>query len=433
MERLVEKLPPKIDLKYKIKRVCAYARVSTGKDSMLHSLSAQVSYYQDYIQSHPGWKFCGVYADEAISGTKEQRAEFQKMLAECRKGNIDLVITKSISRFARNTVTLLRSVRELKQMGVEVFFEEQNIYSLSTDGEFMLTILASFAQEESRSVSENMKWRVQKNFEEGKPWGMNTYGYKCVKGQLQIKPAEAEVVRRIYREYLEGKGRHTIAKELNREGIKAHKSDKWYSSAVHWILTNYAYTGNLILQQTYQIDYISKKCVKNRGELPKYHAQDTHEAIIPMELFERVQKEVQRRAQHYYSDKPKSPDCIFTRMIRCPYCGAYYHRKKGLRVFQWRCHTYLIKGKEFCSQSKTIPEDTLLAVTAEVLGMDDLSSKVLAESLEYIEAKEGNTLVFHFLDGRVVERVWQDRSRRESWTPEMREEARKANLRKGKK
>ena len=180
----------------KKKRVAAYARVSSGKDAMLHSLSAQVSYYSDYIQSN-GWEYAGVYADEAITGTKDKRDGFQKLLAECRNGNVDMVITKSISRFARNTVTLLETVRELKALGVDVFFEEQNIHTMSADGELMLTILASYAQEESLSVSENMKWRIRSNFEEGMPWNGTIYGYRINNGKYVIKNDEATVVKRI--------------------------------------------------------------------------------------------------------------------------------------------------------------------------------------------------------------------------------------------
>ena len=167
MERVVERVDALIPAQPKALRVCAYARVSTGKDAMLHSLSAQVSYYSKMIQSHNGWMYCGVYSDEAVTGTRGERAGFQHMIEECRQGNIDLVITKSISRFARNTVTLLQTVRELKSLGVDVFFEEQHIHTMSTDGELMMTILASYAQEESLSASENQKWRVRKAFENG--------------------------------------------------------------------------------------------------------------------------------------------------------------------------------------------------------------------------------------------------------------------------
>ena len=173
--------------------VAAYARVSSDKDAMLHSLSEQVSYYNGYIQKHPGWKFCGVYADEAKTGTKDTRANFQRMLSDCRAGKIDLIITKSISRFARNTVTLLQTARELKAMGIDIFFEEQNLHSNSPAGEFVMTVLASVAQEESRSTSENMKWRIRKNFEEGMPWSGTMLGYRMRDGQLVVDDEEAQL------------------------------------------------------------------------------------------------------------------------------------------------------------------------------------------------------------------------------------------------
>ena len=180
----------------KKKRVAAYARVSSGKDAMLHSLSAQVSYYSDYIQNN-GWEYAGVYADEAITGTKDKRDGFQKLLTECRNGNVDMVITKSISRFARNTITLLTTVRELKELGVDVYFEEQNIHTASADGELMLPILASYAQEESLSASENQKWRVRQNFQNGKPWRGFMMGYRFDGEKYVVVPEEAEIIKTI--------------------------------------------------------------------------------------------------------------------------------------------------------------------------------------------------------------------------------------------
>ena len=177
------------------KRVAAYARVSSGKDAMLHSLSAQVSYYSEHIQSHPEWEYAGVYVDEALTGTKDNREGFQRLLADCRAGKVDMVLTKSISRFARNTVTLLETVRELKTLGADVYFEEQNIHSLSGDGELMLTILASYAQEESRSVSENCKWRIRKKFQQGIPANWRFVRLPHQHGEIAVHPVEAEVVR----------------------------------------------------------------------------------------------------------------------------------------------------------------------------------------------------------------------------------------------
>lgn len=203
----------------------SYSRVSNGKDTMLHSLSAQVSYYSNLIQNHEGWIYCGVYSDEALTGTKENRDDFQRLIEDCRAGKIDLVITKSISRFARNTVTLLNTVRELKSLGIGVFFEEQNINTLNAEGELLITILASYAQEESLSASENVKWRIQNDFKQGKlPLSVwNIYGYKRTSdGGLEIVPEEAEVVKTIYRLYLDGLGILKIAKYLNEMGVECN-------------------------------------------------------------------------------------------------------------------------------------------------------------------------------------------------------------------
>ena len=422
MERNVQVVRPTLPTAAQIKRVCAYARVSSGKDEMLHSLSAQVSYYQRFIQSRAAWKFCGVYADEAETGTKDSREQFQKMLAECRKGNIDLIITKSITRFARNTVTLLQAVRELKDMGIEIYFEEQNIFTLSTEGEVMLTILASYAQEESRSASENQLWRVKRNFEEGKVWGMQIYGYKAVDCQLQIIPEEAEVVKRIFTEFLSGKGREAILHGLNNDGIKPRRSEQWQRTSISNILRNYAYTGNLILQKTFREDFMSKKSIVNDGRKPKYHCLETHEPIISMEIYLQTQAEIERRNAHL-PKKPPNLMHLFTSLIRCPYCGANYRRCKGYSSWLWRCNTFVVHGKQVCSESKQIREDTMVSVTEDVLGINGLSYKSIHDAVDYIEAYEGNRLVFHLKNGEVVERDWQDRSRAESWTPAMKLQA----------
>ena len=199
MEKIVRKISPSVPPVPARLRVAAYARVSSGKDAMLQSLAAQVSYYSNLIQQRLDWEYAGVYADEALTGTKDTRPEFQRLIADCKDGKIDLIITKSISRFARNTVTLLETVRELKLLGVDVYFEEQNIHSMSGDGELMLTILASYAQEESRSVSENCKWRIRKRFQQGEIVNLRfMYGYRINNGQIEIDQEQAEIVRMIY-------------------------------------------------------------------------------------------------------------------------------------------------------------------------------------------------------------------------------------------
>ena len=232
-------------------RVCAYARVSSAKDAMLHSLSAQVSYYSSYIQQNPDWEYKGVYADEAFTGTKDNRPEFQRLLNDCRAGKLDLIITKSISRLARNTVTMLETVRELKALNIDIYFEEQNIHSLSGDGELMLTILASYAQEESLSVSENCKWRIRTQFAKGRPVSISMLGYKLIQGKLVIIPEEAEVVRMIFCDYLSGMSKVGIAQKLNELGIKTKRGGIWHESMVKYLLENEKYTGDMLLQKTF--------------------------------------------------------------------------------------------------------------------------------------------------------------------------------------
>lgn len=302
MERIIEKRFIGGPKQPKATRVAAYARVSSGKDAMLHSLSAQISHYSETIQSHPGWLYAGVYSDEAKTGTKDSRPGFQRLLKDCRAGKIDLVLVKSISRLARNTVTLLETVRELRALGIDVYFEEQNIHTLSYEGELMLTILASYAQEEALSVSENQKWRVQKNFKEGRPWNSTMLGYRNVNGTLVIVPEEAAIVRRIFAMYLDGMGVQMIANTLNAEGVRTRFGGEFNHSGMQKILRNYAYTGNLLLQKTYREDCLTKKDYPNRGERPKYHAAETHEPIISLEDFERVQAELARRADIFCSE-----------------------------------------------------------------------------------------------------------------------------------
>ena len=419
------KRPPRLAQK---ERVAAYARVSSGKDAMLHSLSAQVSHYSSLIQNHGEWLYAGVYADEAKTGTKNSRENFQRLLDDCRAGKIDMVITKSISRFARNTVTLLETVRELKALGVDVFFEEQNIHTLSGDGELMMTILASYAQEESRSASENQKWRIKRNFEEGKPWNGTILGYRMEDGIYVPLADEADLVRLIYGLYIDGWGTYRIAKHLNKAGILTRKGNAWTHSSLQKLLRNYAYTGNLLLQTTFIADHISKESRINHGELPMYHCENSHEAIIPMPEFEKAQEIRQERSRTHFHDADGSAVYPFRGKLVCEGCGKHYRRKTVRRGPIWICATYNTRGKEFCPTSKAIPEDTLMEVTAEVLEMEAFEETAFLERVDHIEVGAGNRLTYIFRDGTKVCMVWKDRSRRESWTKDMRETARKAAL-----
>ena len=423
MARIVEKVQQNKVVAPAVTRVAAYARVSSAKDAMHHSLSAQISRYSSLIQKTPGWIYCGVYADEAMTGTKDDRAGFQKLLKECRAGNIDMVITKSISRFARNTVTLLGTVRELKALGVDVFFEEQNIHSSSATGELMLTVLASFAQEESLSASENQKWRIKKNFEEGKPWNYTVFGYRNNKGIFEVYEKEAEIVRLIYKKYLEGMGLCAIRDWLNDNGILTRFDSKWTHRAVAIILKNEIYTGQLLLQKTYRENHITKKKLQNSGQLAMYRAEETHEAIIDKETYNKVQQEMFRRKEKFNAGDKSSERYPFSGMIMCDCCGASYRRKVTSARVVWICSTYNSTGKKDCPTSRAIPEETLKAEVSAVIDTASFDENVFYEEIKSIRACDDCKLIIEKTDGEKIERVWTPPSRKDSWTPEKREKA----------
>lgn len=435
--REVIKLDAKKILPVQRKRVAAYVRVSSGKDAQLHSLSAQISYYNNYIGSRGDWELAGIYADEAMTGTKDNRPEFQKMLADCRAGKIDMVIAKSITRLARNTVTLLETARGLKALGIDVYFEKENIHTLSTDGELMLTLLASFAQEESRSVSENMKWRIKKKFEQGYSTYIDMYGYRFLDNTLQVVPEEARVIQQIFADYLSGMGKAAIAKKLNRQNIPAKSGNLWRGATVRNILANEKYTGDLLLQKFYRLDHISKKNARNHGERPMYHVSDCHEAIIDKVTFAKVQEEIRRRKSRATQSEAHHGGYLFTGFIRCGQCGRKFCRRISNRNTKyakpvWTCSLFNEIGKSACL-SKQIPEEILIAKTTEALGFSDWNREDLCQQIKEIKAMKNNTLVYEFWDGRTEEIHWQNRSRRESWTEEMKQRAREREMERQKK
>ncbi len=412
----------------KRKRVAAYCRVSTAKARMLHSLSTQVSYYNQFIQRHIGWEFAGVYADEGITGTKDERPRFQQMLADCRAGKINMIVTKSISRFARNTLTILETVRELKAIGVDVYFEEPNIHSMSGDGELMLTILASFAQEESKSVSDNCKWRIRKDFSEGKPINlMLLYGYKTMDGKIVINDDEAKIVRRIFREYLDGMGSVQIAKRLANEKVPKRFGGEWSSAYVVDVLTNEKYTGDCLLQKTFVEDHLSKKTHRNIGQLPRYYAENTHPAIVDHETYERAQRILAVRREYINIRKPTVARYPFSGKIVCGNCGAKYMRRtrstgrNSNPRYTWQCLTYTRKGKNCCPACQ-IPEEVLESITCEVLEIGEVTDEAM-NRIEVIRVIGSDRLQFVFREGHTEERQWSWVSRSNSWTPEMRKKA----------
>jgi DNA invertase Pin-like site-specific DNA recombinase len=404
-------------------RVAAYARVSNGKDTMLHSLSAQINYYKKMIQDNNDWQFAGVYADEALTGTKDSREEFQQLLEDSKAGKIDMIITKSISRFARNTVTLLKTVRELDKLNVDVFFEEQNIHSISSEGEMVLTLLASVAQEESRSVSENMKWRIKKEFEQGEIWGgRSPLGYSLKNKTFRVIPEEAEVVQLIYKLYVDGNGAEAICQILDAKGIKPKESKKWGPTSIIKILSNRNYTGDLLLQKTYLNNHLSKKQVINKGELDRYLVKGNHEAIISNELFDKVQKLKQKRAIKNKSNLPKKKTFLHG-LIQCGNCGSTYTPKKMRQKDIWICSKSASKGQDVCD-SKLVPHNIIVEASKRVLDMDQYIETIFNSKVTKIIVQANKVLEFHMKDGAVVSYRWKNKSRSKSWTPEMKEQAR---------
>ena len=424
MPRLIQKIEYSKQSCPRLLRVAAYARVSSGKDAMLHSLSAQIGYYTELIQSNPEWQFIGIYSDEALTGTKETRNEFQRMLTDCREGKIDLILTKSISRFARNTVTLLETVRELKLLNVDVYFEEQNIHSISSDGELMLTILASYAQEESYSASENQKWRIRKQFQEGIVSSLQMLGYRRTKdGGLEIVPEEAEIVRFIFDEALSGKGPLLIANQLNEKGYKTINGCEWNKNAVLRILTNEKYTGNMLLQKFYNENHITKKKLVNNNVLEQYYVQNSHPAIINISAFEMVESMLKKRNEKFTAQKPTTTIYPFSGIIKCCNCGKSYRRKTTPTGVVWICSTYNTKGKKYCPTAKQIPEPTLITACCDVLKLLKFDIENFNDNIKKILVPAPNELIFLFHDGRQEQYIWKDRSRSESWTDEMKSKA----------
>lgn len=358
------------------KRVAAYCRVSTDSEEQLNSYEAQKSYYTQKIADSPDWEMAGIYADEGISGTSmKKRTEFKKMITACKRGRIDLIITKSLSRFARNTVDCLETVRLLKANGIGVYFEKENINTLTESSEFLITLFSGFAQAESESLSKNVAWGWRKSAEAGNVYFQykRMLGYrKGTDGQPEIVPEEAKIIRRIYRRYLAGCSLGQIKQELEQDNIPtAQKVERWSSAVIHNILTNEKYMGDALLQKTYITDCISKKVKKNMGERPMYYVENNHPAIIPRETFDQVQKEMTRRSSKrkvlQKSGKTElgkySGKYALTELLVCGECGSPYKRvtwaRNGKKSIVWRCVSRLEFGTKYCHNSPTLDESRL--------------------------------------------------------------------------
>jgi DNA invertase Pin-like site-specific DNA recombinase len=381
-------------------RVAAYARVSTDSDEQMVSLKAQREHYENYIKSNPEWEFAGLYFDEGISGTKkEKRPELLRMIRDCESGRIDFIITKSISRFARNTTDCLELVRKLLNIGVFIYFEKENINTMDAKGEVLLTIMASLAQQESQSLSQNVKLGLQYRYQQGKVQvNHNRFmGYtKDEEGNLIIVPEEADIIKRIYREYLEGKSLAGIGRDLEKDGIlTAAGKPKWRPETIKKILMNEKYIGDALLQKTFTVDFLTKKRVKNEGHVPQYYVENSHEAIIPKELFLQAQEELHRRNNIYTgADKNKrlySSKYALSTITFCGDCGDIYRwvywNIRGRKEFVWRCVTRIEQGPETC-KNRTVKEgdlyDAVMTAINKLLAGGDNMIRTLEENIHAV-------------------------------------------------
>ncbi|WHH59800.1 recombinase family protein [Petroclostridium sp. X23] len=386
--------------KVKKLRVAAYCRVSTETEEQNSSYEVQVAHYTEFIKKNAEWEFAGIFADDGISGTNtKKREEFNRMIDECMEGNIDLVITKSISRFARNTLDCLKYIRQLKDKNISVFFEKENINTMDAKGEVLLTIMASLAQQESQSLSQNVKLGLQYRYQQGKVQvNHNRFmGYtKDEEGNLIIVPEEAEIIKRIYREYLEGKSLAGIGRDLEKDGIlTAAGKPRWRPETIKKILLNEKYIGDALLQKTFTVDFLTKKRVKNEGHVPQYYVENSHEAIIPKELFLQAQEELHRRNNIYTgADKNKrlySSKYALSTITFCGDCGDIYRRVywniRGRKEFVWRCVTRIEQGPETC-KNRTVKEgelyDAVMTAINRLLAGGDNMIRILEENIHAV-------------------------------------------------
>lgn len=388
-------------------RVAAYCRVSTDSDEQASSYEVQVEHYTKFIQNNPEWELAEIFADDGVSGCNtKKRSEFNRMIEECMAGRIDMIVTKSISRFARNTLDCLKYIRELKEKNIPVFFEKENINTMDSKGEVLLTIMASLAQQESESLSKNVKLGLQFRYQNGEVQvNHNRFmGYtKDEDGHLIIDPTEAEIVKRIYREYLQGASLKQIGEGLEADGIlTAAGKAKWRPETIKKILRNEKYIGDALLQKTYTVDVLTKKRVKNNGIVPQYYVSNCHEPIIPRELYMQVQEEMVRRANLHSGAKRKkrvySSKYALSSIVYCSKCGDIYRRiawnNRGKHSTVWRCCTRVEHGPEKCG-APTIQESELHSVVIKAinlaLGNRDSTIAILQENIEEVIRQEDET------------------------------------------
>lgn len=367
-------------------RVAAYARVSTDSDEQMVSLKAQREHYENYIKSNPEWEFAGLYYDEGISGTKkEKRPELLRMIRDCESNRVDFIITKSISRFARNTMDCLELVRQLLNIGVFIYFEKENLNTGDMEGELMLSILSGFAAEESASISQNMTWSISKKFQNGSfIIGSPPYGYANVNGEMVIVPEEAEVVKRIFSECLSGKGGSVIAKGLNRDKIPARRGNHWSTGTVIDMLRNEKYKGDALFQKTYTDNNFNRR--PNKGEKDQFYCKNHHEPIVSKEVFSKAQKLMTQRAKNIRktanTEVYKNRYVLSGRII-CGECGSKFKRRTnfsaGRKYISWSCIGH-IEDKNSCSML-FIRDGEIKSTFATMMNKLAYSRKIILEPL----------------------------------------------------
>ena len=379
-------------------RVAAYCRVSTKKDEQLGSYENQKAYYTEKIMANPDWTMADIFADEGITGTSAcKRKDFLRMIRQCRKGKIDMILAKSVSRFARNTVDTLSYTRELRSMGIPVIFEEQNINSIYPESEFLITIHGAFAQSESEGISSRVKWGIRQSMRTGRAniQYKTLLGYeKNSDGEMVVNAEQAETVRKIYELYLSGQSLGGIKATLESGGFKnAAGTTEWMTSNLRTILSDEKYCGDILLQKTFIQDCISKKVIKNTGQLPMYLIQNHHEAIIPREQFDAVQIELARRKTLTSSTKKSAPTGMsrysgkyaLSGLLFCGECGTAYRRvvwtQHGEKRAVWRCSSRLDCGKKYCKESPTLDEAPLQQAVLAAINASMSGRKVLADQL----------------------------------------------------
>ena len=373
-------------------RVAAYARVSSDSADQLNSFATQVDYYTNYIQSKDEWEFAGLYADEAVSGTTaNKRSDFQRLLADCRAGKIDRILVKSISRFARNTIDCIQTVRELKQLGIAVEFEKEDIDTGNMGSEMLLSILGSAAQEESLSISKNLKWSYRRRMKSGDfITSKDLLGYFFQNNTLVPNPKEVPIVKYIFNSYLSGKGMEEIAEELNAANLKTDKkpSGRWHSTMIKYILSNEKYIGDSLVQKKFTPDELPLRQKRNNGEISQYYIQNSHPAIISKEIYEAVQELLQQRIEQH-APKQKMQKSPLSNIMQCGLCGSAFHKHKSNGEICWFCYQHR-KGKTLCPMGILYEKEVYMAFLSihnKLLDNKDFILKAMLNQLLELQTK----------------------------------------------